>query len=195
MTEDQTVTTYDIELISGDGIGPEVVDVALPLSEDVADNYGFELDITRRDWESEHYLEHGKMMLEDVLSELADADSIFIGAVGHPELPDHVTLHGLLLPIGKGLDRCVCKRPNVLLESIESLLNGHEAGEIEFAVCRENTEAEYADIGGREHRPLEPFRRHLDRHWCPNHREYQSITLRGPLSPMADAGSVVSVTI
>ncbi|MCG1004779.1 MULTISPECIES: isocitrate/isopropylmalate dehydrogenase family protein [Halobacterium] len=154
MTEDQTTTTYDIELIPGDGIGPEVVDAALPLFRDVADDYGFEFDIIRRDWGTEYYLEHGEMMPEDGLSQLADADSIFLGAVGHPEVPDHVTLHGLLLPIRKGLDQYVCKRPNVLFEGIESPLKGYEAGEIDFVVYRENTEGEYADIGGREHRSL-----------------------------------------
>ncbi|MGB9966350.1 isocitrate/isopropylmalate dehydrogenase family protein [Halobacterium hubeiense] len=154
MTEDQTTTTYDIELIPGDGIGPEVVDVALPLFRDVAHDYGFEFDITRRDWGTEYYLEHGEMMPEDGLSQLADADSIFLGAVGHPEVPDHVTLHGLLLPIRKGLDQYVCKRPNVLFEGIESPLKGYGAGDIDFVVYRENTEGEYADVGGREHRGL-----------------------------------------
>ncbi|WP_353633326.1 isocitrate/isopropylmalate family dehydrogenase (plasmid) [Halobacterium sp. NMX12-1] len=155
MTEDKTTTTYDIELIPGDGIGPEVVDVALPLFRDVADDYGFEFELTRRDWGTEYYLEHGAMMPEDGLAELADADSIFLGAVGHPEVPDHVTLHGLLLPIRKGFDQYVCKRPNILFEGIESPLKGYGAGDIDFVVYRENTEGEYADIGGREHRGLE----------------------------------------
>jgi len=153
-TDDQT-TTYDIELIPGDGIGPAVVDAALPLIRAVADDHGLAFDITRRDWGTEYYLEQGEMMPEDGLSHLTDADAIFLGAVGHPEVPDHVTLHGLLLPIRKGLDQYVCKRPNVLFEGIETPLQGYGAGDIDFVVYRENTEGEYADIGGREHRGLD----------------------------------------
>lgn len=154
MTDDQR-TTYDVELIPGDGIGPEVLDVTLPLFRTVADEYGFEFDITRRDWGSEYYLENGEMMPEDGLSRIADADTIFLGAVGHPDVPDHVSLHGLLLPIRKRFDQYVCKRPNVLFEGIESPLSGYGAGDIDFVVYRENTEGEYADIGGREHRGLD----------------------------------------
>ncbi|MDS0222313.1 isocitrate/isopropylmalate family dehydrogenase [Haloarcula sp. S1AR25-5A] len=151
-TDDQTTTTYDIELIPGDGIGPEVVDAALPLIRAVADDHGLAFDITRRDWGTEYYLEQGEMMPEDGVSRLADSDAIFLGAVGHPTVPDHVTLHGLLLPIRKGLDQYICKRPNVLFEGIETPLQGYDAGDIDFVVYRENTEGEYADIGGREHR-------------------------------------------
>ncbi len=150
-TNDQTTTTHDIELIPGDGIGPEVVDAALPFVRAVADDHGFGFDVTRRDWGTEYYLDHGEVMPEDGLSRLEDADSIFLGAVGHPEVPDHVTLHGLLLPIRKGFDQYVCKRPNVLFEGIESPLRGYAGGDIDFVVYRENTEGEYADIGGREH--------------------------------------------
>lgn len=154
MTADTTPTTYDIELIPGDGIGTEVVDAAMPLIRTVADEYGFKFETNRRDWGTEYYLDHGEMMPDDGLDRLADADSIFLGAVGHPDVPDHVTLHGLLLPIRKGFDQYVCKRPNVLFEGIESPLRGYESGDIDFVVYRENTEGEYADLGGREHRGL-----------------------------------------
>lgn len=154
-TDDETTTTYDIELIPGDGIGPEVLDAALPLFRTVADDHGFEYDLTRRDWGSEYYLDHGEMMPQDGLSHIVDADSIFLGAVGHPEVPDHVSLHGLLLPIRKEFDQYICKRPNVLFEGIESPLRGYGAADIDFVVYRENTEGEYADIGGREHRGLD----------------------------------------
>lgn len=151
---DQTATTYDIELIPGDGIGPEIIDVVMPLFRTVADNHDFRFDITRHGWGTEYYLDYGSMMPEDGLSQLSGADSIFLGAVGHPEVPDHVTLHGLLLPIRKGFDQYICKRPNVLFEGVESPLRGYSAGDIDFIVYRENTEGEYADIGGREHRGL-----------------------------------------
>ena len=147
--------SYDIALIPGDGIGVEVVDAALPVVEAAADDAGFGIETTRFGWGTEYYLEHGEMMPDDGLDRLAEFDSIFLGAVGHPEVPDHVTLHGLLLPIRKGFDQYVCKRPNVLFEGIESPLRGYGTGDIDFVVYRENTEGEYASVGGREHRGFE----------------------------------------
>ncbi|MEF8801549.1 MAG: isocitrate/isopropylmalate family dehydrogenase [Halolamina sp.] len=145
----------EIALIPGDGIGPEVIDATIGFVDEVADQHGFAVETTRFDWGTEYYRNHGEMMPEDGLERLADFDAIFLGAVGHPDVPDHVTLHGLLLPIRKGLDQYVCKRPNVLFEGIESPLRGYDAGDIDFVVYRENTEGEYADIGGREHRGLD----------------------------------------
>ncbi|WP_227356454.1 isocitrate/isopropylmalate dehydrogenase family protein [Haladaptatus salinisoli] len=143
---------YEIATIPGDGIGPEVVDAALPLFEEAADAAGFGFETTRYDWGTERYLDDGAMMPDDGLDRLAESDAILLGAVGHPEVPDHVTLHGLLLPIRKGFDQGVCKRPSVLFDGIESPLRGYEGGDIDFVVYRENTEGEYADVGGREHR-------------------------------------------
>jgi tartrate dehydrogenase/decarboxylase/D-malate dehydrogenase len=143
--------TYDIALVPGDGIGPEVVDAALPLVEDAADSYGFDVETTRYDWGTERYLETGAMMPDDGLDRLEDHDTILLGAVGHPEVPDHITLHGLLLPIRKGFDQAICKRPSILFEGIDSPLDGYGGGDIDFVVYRENTEGEYADVGGREH--------------------------------------------
>jgi tartrate dehydrogenase/decarboxylase/D-malate dehydrogenase len=148
------MASHHIAVIPGDGIGPEVVDAALPLVVDAAADSGVTVETTRFEWGTEYYLEHGEMMPDDALDRLAEFDAIFLGAVGHPEVPDHVTLHGLLLPIRKGFDQYVCKRPNVLFEGIESPLRGYESGDIDFVVFRENTEGEYADIGGREHRGL-----------------------------------------
>ncbi|MFC6784516.1 isocitrate/isopropylmalate dehydrogenase family protein [Halobaculum halobium] len=148
------MATHDIAVIPGDGIGPEVVDAALPLVEDAAAASGVTFETTRFEWGTEYYLDHGEMMPEDALDRLEGFDAIFLGAVGHPEVPDHVTLHGLLLPIRKGFDQYVCKRPNVLFEGIESPLRGYGSGDIDFVVYRENTEGEYADVGGREHRGL-----------------------------------------
>ncbi|NEU58658.1 isocitrate/isopropylmalate dehydrogenase family protein [Halorussus sp. MSC15.2] len=142
---------YEIATIPGDGIGPEVVDAALPLFEDAADAAGFTFETDRFDWGSERYVEEGAMMPDDGLDRLESYDSILLGAVGHPEVPDHVTLHGLLLPIRKGFDQGICKRPSVLFDGIESPLRGYEGGDINFVVYRENTEGEYADVGGREH--------------------------------------------
>ena len=147
--------TYDIALIPGDGIGPEVVDAALPLIHEAAEDAGFSLSFDRYEWGSERYLDVGSMMPDDGLETLEDYDDILLGAVGHPDIPDHVTLHGLLLPIRKTFDQAICKRPAVLFEGIESPLAGYAGGDIEFVVYRENTEGEYADVGGREHRGFE----------------------------------------
>ena len=144
--------SYEIAVIPGDGIGVEVVDAALPVVEAAAADAGFEIETTRFGWGTEYYLDHGEMMPDNGLDRLRGFDNIFLGAVGHPEVPDHVTLHGLLLPIRKGFDQYVCKRPNVLFEGIDSPLRGYGAGDIDFVVYRENTEGEYASVGGREHR-------------------------------------------
>jgi tartrate dehydrogenase/decarboxylase/D-malate dehydrogenase len=146
------VTDYDIALLPGDGIGPTVVDATVPLVETVAADHGVGIATTTYDWGSERYLERGSMMPEDATDRLAGHDAILLGAVGHPDIPDHVTLRGLLIPIRKTFDQFVCKRPSVLYEGVRSPLRGYEGGDIDFVVYRENTEGEYADVGGREHR-------------------------------------------
>jgi tartrate dehydrogenase/decarboxylase/D-malate dehydrogenase len=144
--------TYDIAHLPGDGIGVEVTDATLPLVDRVADDHGFSVETTRYDWGSERYLEHGSMMPEGALERLAEHDAILLGAVGHPDIPDHVTLRGMMLPIRKTFDQFICERPSVLFEGVESPLRGYEGGDIDFVVYRENTEGEYSDVGGREHR-------------------------------------------
>jgi tartrate dehydrogenase/decarboxylase/D-malate dehydrogenase len=144
--------SHDIALIPGDGIGPAVVDAAMPLLDAVADAHGFDIETTRYDWGTERYLDEGAMMPEDGLDTLSDHDAILLGAVGHPDVPDHITLNGLLLPIRKGFDQSICKRPAVLFEGVDSPLKGYEGGDIDILVFRENTEGEYSDVGGREHR-------------------------------------------
>ena len=142
---------HEIATIPGDGIGPEVVEATLPLFESVAASHGVDVAFERFDWGSDRYVEQGAMMPDDALETLEGYDSILLGAVGHPEVPDHVTLHGLLLPIRKTFDQRVCKRPSVLFDGVESPLRGYESGDIDFVVFRENTEGEYSDVGGREH--------------------------------------------
>ncbi len=142
---------YEIAVIPGDGIGPTVVDAALPVIKDAGDAHGVELDVTTYDWRTERYLDRGAMMPEDATDQLADFDAILLGAVGHEEVPDHVTLRGLLLPIRKTFNQYVCKRPTTLFEGVRSPLRGYRGGDIDFVVYRENTEGEYADVGGREH--------------------------------------------
>ncbi|MFB6256550.1 MAG: isocitrate/isopropylmalate dehydrogenase family protein [Haloplanus sp.] len=143
--------SYDIALIPGDGIGPEVVDATLPILDAAATTHGFGIETTRYDWGTDRYLSAGAMLPDDGLDLLARHDAILLGAVGHPEVPDHVTLNGLLLPIRKGFDQSICKRPAVLFEGVDSPLKGYAGGDIDILVFRENTEGEYADVGGREH--------------------------------------------
>ena len=143
--------TYEIAVVPGDGIGTEVVDSAMPVVERAADAHGVSIETTRYDWGSERYLAEGSMMPEDALDRLRAYDAIFLGAVGHPDVPDHVTLHGLRLEITKGFKQHVCKRPSYLFEGITSPLRDYAAGDIDFVVYRQNTEGEYADLGGREY--------------------------------------------
>ena len=143
--------SYQIATIPGDGIGPEVVSATLPLFERLAADRGVDVEFVEYGWGSDRYLAEGRMMPEDGLDRLEGTDAILLGAVGHPDVPDHVTLHGLLLPIRKRFDQQVCKRPSTLFEGVESPLAGYTGGDVDFVVFRENTEGEYADVGGREH--------------------------------------------
>ncbi|ERG99925.1 MAG: isocitrate/isopropylmalate dehydrogenase [Haloquadratum sp. J07HQX50] len=143
--------SYQIALIPGDGIGPTVVEKTRPLIDAVAHSHDFAIEYNIHEWGSERYLETDAMMPDDSLSQLRPADAIFVGAVGHPDIPDHITLNGLLLPIRKAFDQYICKRPSVLYPGVESPLRGYTGRSIDFVVFRENTEGEYADIGGREH--------------------------------------------
>jgi tartrate dehydrogenase/decarboxylase/D-malate dehydrogenase len=142
---------YDIAVIPGDGIGNEVVEAVEPLLVDVADAYGVDVGTTWFDWGSQRYLDEGALMPDDGLDRLEGFDAILLGAVGHPDVPDHVTLRGLRLPITKGFHQHVCKRPAYLFEGVRSPLRGYSGGDIDFVVYRQNTEGEYADVGGREH--------------------------------------------
>ncbi|WP_225333547.1 isocitrate/isopropylmalate dehydrogenase family protein [Halomicrobium urmianum] len=161
--------SHDIALIPGDGIGTEVVSATRPLLDRAADLEDASLSYTGFDWGSQRYLDEGAMMPDDGIERLRAHDAVFLGAVGHPDVPDHVTLRGLMLPIRKRLNQQVCKRPSVLYDGVESPLRGYEGvsasdasggssdqradgGDIDFVVFRENTEGEYADVGGREHR-------------------------------------------
>ena len=146
---------YDIAVIPGDGIGTEVVDHSAPVAETAAAAAGVSIETTRYGWGSERYLSEGEMMPEDGLDRLRTHDSIFLGAVGHPEVPDHVTLGGLRLEITKGFKQHVCERPARLFEGVDGPLGGYSGGDIDFVVYRQNTEGEYADVGGREYRGFE----------------------------------------
>jgi len=144
--------SYEIAVVPGDGIGPEVVEAAMPVVETACEAAGVSFDATRYDWGSNRYLETGAMLPEDGLDELRGYDAIVLGAVGHPDVPDHVTLRGLRLKITKGFKQYVCARPTRLFEGVTSPLRGYGPGDVDFVVYRQNTEGEYADVGGREYR-------------------------------------------
>ena len=137
-----------IAVIGGDGIGPEVVEAGVRVLEVATEVDGSSpLSFTRFPWGCEYYLEHGRMMPEDGLETLAGFDAIYLGAVGWPTVPDHVSLWGLLLPIRRGFDQYVNLRPVRLLRGVESPLA--QPGALDLTVVRENTEGEYSDSGGR----------------------------------------------
>jgi tartrate dehydrogenase/decarboxylase/D-malate dehydrogenase len=141
--------TYRIAVIPGDGIGREVTPAALRVLDAVAERSGFQLQYDEFPWGSEHYFEHGRMMPADALDRLQSFDAIFFGAVGDPRIQDNVTLNGLLLPIRRGFDQYACVRPAVLYPGVRCPLAGRSPGEIDFVVVRENTEGEYAQVGGQ----------------------------------------------
>ena len=138
----------EIGVIGGDGIGPEVVRAGKRVLEAAAeDDPSLELRFTEFPWGCEYYLEHGRMMPEDGLDTLAACDEIYLGAVGWPTVPDHLSLWGLLLPIRRTFDQYVNLRPARLLRGVKSPLA--EPNDLDITVVRENTEGEYSDSGGR----------------------------------------------
>src|SRR5215208_624250 len=141
----------EVAVIGGDGIGPEVVGAGIRVLEAAAeDDPSLDLEFTEFPWGCEYYLEHGRMMPDDALETLAAFDVLYLGAVGWPTVPDHVSLWGLLLPIRRGFDQYVNLRPTRVLRGVESPLS--EAGTLDITVVRENTEGEYSDSGGRIYR-------------------------------------------
>ncbi len=143
------MTTYDIAVIPGDGIGKEVMPEALRVLERAAALYGFALRPRHFDWSCETYRATGRMMPEDGIAQLSQHDSIFLGAVGFPGVPDHISLWGLLIPIRREFDQYVNLRPVRLLPGIPCPLANKKPGDIDFWVVRENTEGEYSQLGGR----------------------------------------------
>ena len=147
--------TYTIAAIPGDGIGQEVIAAGLEvLAELSLRDGGFELDVRRFDWGSDYFRHHGVMMPADGLAQIRDLDAIYFGAVGAPDVPDHVTLWGLRLAICQPFDQYANVRPTRILPGIESPLRGVTAKDVDWVIVRENSEGEYAGQGGRSHRGL-----------------------------------------
>ncbi|HEX3806412.1 MAG TPA: isocitrate/isopropylmalate family dehydrogenase [Gaiellaceae bacterium] len=141
--------THRVAVIAGDGAGPEVIAEARK----AVDALGLELEWHDLPWGTDHFHEHGTMMPPDALEIARGHDAILLGAVGHPSVPDHVTLWGLLLPLRQGLDLYANLRPARLLDGVPSPLEGRP--HVDMLFVRENTEGEYSGVGGRAHRGLE----------------------------------------
>lgn len=146
---------YNIAAIPADGIGPEVIAAGLQALEALARRDGsFQIDVTSFDWGSDYYRKHGVMMPADGTDQLKPFDAIFFGAVGAPDVPDHITLWGLRLPICQGFDQYANVRPTKILPGISSPLAGVGPGDLDWVIVRENSEGEYSGHGGRAHKGL-----------------------------------------
>src|SRR2546427_4869315 len=140
--------SYKIATIPGDGIGREVVPEGIRVAEAAARRFGFSLSWKEFDWSCERYLKTGRMRPEDGMEQLRPFDAIFLGAVGHPSVADHVSLWGLLIPIRRQFQQYANVRPVRLLTGIEPAVKNFAPGQIDFVVVRENNEGEYSNIGG-----------------------------------------------
>ena len=149
--------TFTIAVIPGDGVGREVVPQATRVLERAAQKHGVAFAFQEFDWGAAHFFRWGRMMPAGAIDLLQPCDAILLGAVGHPEIPDHTTLNGLLLPIRRAFDQYANVRPARLYAGVASPLAGKKAGEIDMVVVRENAEGEYAPVGGfvYQHQPEE----------------------------------------
>jgi tartrate dehydrogenase/decarboxylase/D-malate dehydrogenase len=147
--------SYRIAAIPGDGIGCEVVSAGIEVLEACARlEKGYDLQFEHFDWGSDYYKRHGVMMPADGLATLRGFDAIYFGAVGAPDIPDHITLWGLRLAICQPFDQYANVRPARLLPGIQSPLAGVGPEDLDWVIVRENSEGEYAGHGGRSHRGL-----------------------------------------
>lgn len=143
--------THRIAVIPGDGIGVDVIQTGSALLQRAAELQGdFELQLHPFEWGCDYYLKHGQMMPADGLEQLASYDAIYLGAIGYPSVPDHISLRQLLLPIRQGFDQYINLRPIQLLPGVPGPLRKAEG--IDFVCIRENTEGEYIGFGGRTRR-------------------------------------------
>jgi tartrate dehydrogenase/decarboxylase/D-malate dehydrogenase len=145
------MASFRIAVLGGDGIGPEVIDQAVRVADDARVLDGAGLDWVSLPWNSAYYLKHGHMLPPDGFEQLRQFDAILFGAIGWPGVPDHVTIHSLLLPLRRRFDQYVNLRPAYLYDGVPSPLRDKAPGSIDMLVYRENTEGEYAPVGGRQY--------------------------------------------
>jgi tartrate dehydrogenase/decarboxylase/D-malate dehydrogenase len=141
--------TLKIAVIPGDGIGNEVVPEGIRVLEAVGNKFGIDYAWDDKDWSCERFAKTGAMMPEDGLAQIAKHDAIFLGAVGFPGVPDHISLWGLLIPIRRGFHQYVNLRPVRLFHGLKSPLADRKPGDIDYYIVRENNEGEYSAVGGR----------------------------------------------
>jgi tartrate dehydrogenase/decarboxylase / D-malate dehydrogenase len=150
--------TYKIAAIPGDGIGTEVIDAGVEVLKALAEREKtFAFQFEHFDWGGEYYKKHGRMMPENGRDQIRNHDAILFGSAGHPEIPDHITLWGLRLAICQPFDQYANVRPTRILPGITSPLRSVKDKELDWVIVRENSEGEYAGVGGRVHQgsPLE----------------------------------------
>jgi len=150
--------TYRIATIPGDGIGKEVIPAGQQLLQTLADRLGsFRLEFTNFGWGGDWYRAHGQMMPADGLEALRGQDAILFGSAGDPQIPDHITLWGLRLKICQGFDQYANVRPTRILPGIDAPLKRCRPEDLDWVIVRENSEGEYAGVGGRAHQghPIE----------------------------------------
>lgn len=138
-----------IAVIPGDGIGKETVPEGIRVIDSAASKFGFSFKWDYFPWGCEYYKEHGRMMAEHGLEALRGYDAIYLGAVGSPDVMDHISLWGLLLPIRRKFEQYVNLRPIKLLKGISSPLRNCKSGSIDIVIVRENVEGEYSNVGGK----------------------------------------------
>ncbi|MEM7429239.1 MAG: tartrate dehydrogenase [Pseudomonadota bacterium] len=150
--------TYNLAAIPGDGVGTEVVIAGVEVLHALAErDGGFGFSVDEFDWGGDYHKQHGRMMPEDGLAQIREHDAILFGSAGHPDIPDHITLWGLRLAICQPFDQYANVRPTRVLPGITSPLRHVERDELDWVIVRENSEGEYAGVGGRVHQgsPLE----------------------------------------
>ena len=143
------MNTYNISLIPGDGIGKEVVPEGVRVLETIGKKFNIQFEWREFDWSCETFQRTGRMMPEDGLDKIKGSDAVYLGAVGYPGVPDHISLWGLLIPIRREFHQYINLRPVRLFEGVASPLANRKPGDIDFLVVRENVEGEYSEIGGR----------------------------------------------
>jgi len=146
------LSNYKIAVLPGDGIGIDVTREAIKVLRAVAAVDGrITFEFNEFPWGTKHYLETGSMMPSDALNTLSSFDSIILGAVGDPSVPDHITLWGMLAPIRQHFQQYVNLRPVRLFPGIDGPLKYKGTDDINMVFVRENNEGEYAGVGGRVH--------------------------------------------
>lgn len=140
---------YDLALLPGDGIGPEVIEAAVPVLREASQAHGVRIETTAYDWNSSRWLETGEMMPEDAPDRIRSHDAILHGAMGHPDVPDVISSREGHIRLRNAFDQYLNLRPAYLFDGVASPLSGYDNGDIDILWYRENSEGEYVDIGGR----------------------------------------------